>query len=119
MSDIPSWAGTRVGDRVGTAIGTVLDVYCDQATSRPAWFLVDTNNGAVLVPADGSLSSSDRVVVPHDRELIAAAPVVASPPAMLAGEPLLRLARHYGLRINRCSGCVAVHGPSPRSMQAA
>ena len=108
-----------MGDRVGAAIGTVRDVYCDQATSRPEWFLVDTEKGAVLVPAGGSLSWCDRVVVPHDRELIAAAPVVASPPAVLAGEPLLRMARHYGLRVNRCSGCVAVHGPSSRSMQAA
>jgi hypothetical protein len=118
MSDIPSWAGTRVGDRVGAPVGIVRDVYCDQATSRPAWFLVDTARGSVLVPADGALAWSNRVVIPHDRDVIAAAPVVASPPPVLAGEPLLRMARHYGVRVARSSGCVAVHGQA-RVVQAA
>jgi hypothetical protein len=118
MGDIPSWFGTRVGDCVGRVVGTVCDVYYDEATSRPAWFLVDTARGIALVPADGALAWSDRVVVPHHRELIAAAPVMASPPAVLAGEPLLRMARHYGVRVDRCSVCVAAHGPG-RVAQAA
>jgi hypothetical protein len=118
MGHIPSWIGTRVGDRVGMDVGTICDVYYDEATSRPVWFLVDSARGPVLVPADGALIWSERVVVPHDRDLIAMAPVVASPPAMLIGEPLLRMARHYGVRVDRSAGCTAVHGPA-RVAQAA
>jgi len=103
MRDIPSWIGTQVGDRVGLDVGTVRDVYYDQATSQPAWLLVSTRDRLKLVPADGALSWSARVVVPHDRELIDAAPAVAAPPPVLAGEPLLRLARHYGVRVNPCA----------------
>ena len=103
---------------MGLDVGTVCDVYHDEATSRPAWFLVDTGRGAVLVPADGALAWSDRVVIAHDRELIATAPIVASHPAVLAGEPLLRMARHYGVRVNPSAGCVAVHATG-RVMQAA
>jgi hypothetical protein len=109
MGDIPSWIGTQVGDRVGLSVGTVCDVYYDQATSQPAWLLVNARERLVLVPAEGALSWSVRVIVPHDRELIDAAPALAAPPAVLAGEPLLRLARHYGVRVDRSSGCAPVH----------
>jgi sporulation protein YlmC with PRC-barrel domain len=119
MSDIPSWSGTRVGDRVGANVGTVCDVYFDDATSRAAWLLVSMPERTVLVPCDGALAWSDRVIVPHDREVIATAPVFASPPNVLVGEPLLRLARHYGVRVDRCAGCVALHGQSALSVQAA
>jgi len=119
MSDIPSWIGTQVGDRVGVAVGTVCDVYYDQATSRPAWLLVDVRDRLALVPADGVLSWNDRVVVPHDREVIGGAPAVESPPEVLAGELLLRLARHYGVRVNRFAGHTAIHGHAQRLPQAA
>jgi PRC-barrel domain len=109
MRDIPSWIGTQVGDRVGLSVGTVRDVYYDQATSQPAWLLVSMRDRLVLVPANGALSWSVRVVVPVDRELIDAAPTVAAPPPVLAGEPLLRLARHYGVRVDPCAGHAAVH----------
>ncbi|TML01529.1 MAG: PRC-barrel domain containing protein, partial [Actinobacteria bacterium] len=104
MGDIPSWIGTQVGDRVGRNVGTVCDVYYDEASSQPAWLLVNTRERLVLVPADGALSWSVRVIVPHDRDVIDAAPAPAAP-AVLAGEPLLRLARHYGVRVDRCAGC--------------
>jgi PRC-barrel domain len=109
MRDIPSWIGTQVGDRVGLSVGTVRDVYYDQATSQPAWLLVSTRDRLKLVPADGALSWSARVVVPHDRELIDAAPAVAAPPPVLAGEPLLRVARHYGVRVNPCASAGRAH----------
>jgi hypothetical protein len=118
MGDIPSWIGTRVGDRVGLDVGTVCDVYYDDATSQPAWLLVSVRERLVLVPANGALSWSVRVIVPHDRELIDAAPTVAAPPAVLAGEPLLRLARHYDVRVDRCSACVAVRGRAPLAQAA-
>jgi PRC-barrel domain len=110
MGDIPSWIGTQVGDRVGLNVGTVCDVYCDDATSQPAWLLVSMRERLVLVPASGALSWSVRVIVPHDREVIDAAPLLAAPPAVLAGEPLLRLARHYGVRVSASAGCRPVHG---------
>jgi hypothetical protein len=97
---IPSWIGTEVGDRVGLSVGTVRDVYYDHATSQPAWLLVTTRDRLKLVPAGGALSWSARVVVPHDRELIDAAPALAAAPPVLTGEPLLRLARHYGVRVD-------------------
>ena len=112
MRDIPSWIGTQVGDRVGLDVGTVCDVYHDDATAQPAWLLVSVRDRLVLVPANGTLSWSVRVVVAVDRELIDAAPTVAAPPPVLTGEPLLRLARHYGVRVDRCSGCRPAHATS-------
>ena len=109
MGHIPSWIGTQVGDRVGRSVGTVCDVYYDDATSQPAWLLVSMRERLVLVPAGGALSWSIRVLVPHDREVIDAAPTVAAPPGVLAGEPLLRLARHYGVRVHACADCRPVH----------
>jgi sporulation protein YlmC with PRC-barrel domain len=110
MSAIPSWIGTQVADHVGRAVGSVCDVYYDEASSRAAWLLVDLRERLALVPTDGALSWSDRVVVPHDRELIDAAPPVATPPGVVSGDLLLRLARHYGVRVDRCAGYAAVHG---------
>ena len=110
MGDIPSWIGTRVGDRVGMDVGTVRDVYYDEASSQPAWLLVSVRERLVLVPAGGALSWSTRVVVAHDREVIDAAPALTVAPPVLAGEPLLRLARHYGVRVHPCAGCRPVHG---------
>jgi len=109
MRDIPSWIGTQVGDRLGLSVGTVRDVYYDDVSAQPSWLLVSTRDRLKLVPVDGALSWSTRVVVPHDRELIDAAPVIAAPPPVLAGEPLLRLARHYGVRVRRGAGHAAVH----------
>jgi hypothetical protein len=109
MRDIPSWIGTQIGDRVGLSIGTVRDVYYDKATLQPAWLLIATHNRLKLVPADGALSWSARVVVPHDREVIDRAPSVTAPPPVLAGEPLLRLARHYGVRVNPCATAGRAH----------
>jgi hypothetical protein len=108
--ELPAWFGTRVGDVTGSTVGTICDVYFDEATARPAWLLVDAARGPVLVPAAGASVRSDRVAVPHDAGVICSAPVVATPPPVLAGEPLLRMARHYGVRVDRCSRCVAVHG---------
>lgn len=108
MRDIPSWIGTQVGDRVGLDVGTVRDVYYDDATAQPAWLLVSARDRLVLVPARGALSWSVRVVVPVDRELIESAPALAARPAALAGEPLLRLARHYGVRVDPCAVCAPV-----------
>ena len=113
MSDIPLWMGARVGDRTAMLVGIVCDVYYDEATSHPAWLLVsldDAPERLVLVPADGAVSWSGSVVVPFDCDVIAASPTVAKPPPRLAGEPILRLARHYGVRVDRCAGYAAVHG---------
>src|SRR6476620_1140106 len=109
MRDIPSWIGTQVGDRLGLSVGTVRDVYYDDVSAQPSWLLVSTRDRLKLVPVDGALSWSTRVVVPNDRALIDAAPVIAAPPPVLAGEPLLRLARHYGVRVRRGAGHAAVH----------
>jgi hypothetical protein len=109
MRDIPSWIGTRVGDRVGLDVGTVRDVYYDDATAQPSWLLVSAGDRLVLVPTEGALSWSTRVIVPLDRELIESAPATASRPSRLAGEPLLRLARHYGVRVDPCAVCAPVH----------
>jgi hypothetical protein len=119
MGDIPSWVGTRVCDRVGLTVGTVCDVYYDEATSQPAWLLVSMRERLRLVPADGAISWSAQVIVPHDRESIEAAPALAEPPAVLAGEPLLRLARHYGVRVDRCAGCAAVNSGAASVANAA
>jgi hypothetical protein len=109
MRDIPSWIGTQVGDRVGLDVGTVRDVYYDDASAQPSWLLVSARDRLVLVPAHGALSWSTRVIVPIDRELVETAPAVVSPPSALAGEPLLRLARHYRVRVDRCATCAPAH----------
>ena len=116
--ELPAWFGTPVGDRAGADVGTIRDVYFDEATARPAWLLVDTAYGPVLVPAAGASLRSDQVAVPHDCDVITCAPVVASPPPVLAGEPLLRMARHYGIRVDRCSSCAAVRVPTHAALAA-
>ena len=119
MGDIPSWIGARVGDRVGMSVGTVCDVYYDEATSRPAWLLVALADGHLaLVPTDGALSWHETVIVAQDRDVIREASAIAAAPPVLRGEPVLRLARHYGVRVDRCAAFAAVHGAG-RVAQAA
>jgi hypothetical protein len=117
MGDIPSWIGARVGDRVARLVGSVADVYYGEATSCPAWLLVrleGSRERLVLVPADGALSWSGSVVVPFEREVIEDSPTVVNPPAVLRGEPVLRLARHYAVRVERSASYAAVHGSAAR-----
>jgi hypothetical protein len=112
MGEIPSWIGARVGDRIGRFVGLVADVYHDEPTGCPAWLLVelsDFGSRLVLVPADGALSWSGSVVVPFDLELVMDSPTVARPPAVLTGEPVCRLARHYGVRVQRAGAYAAAH----------
>jgi len=107
---VPSWFGTEVRDRDDLPVGAVVDVYCDQASSRPAWLLVDDGSRLVLVPAAGGRSRRGIVLLATDRPDVAASPTVARPPAVLTGEPLLRLARHYGVRVDRFASCCALRG---------
>ena len=78
MRDIPSWIGTQVGDHVGLSVGTVRDVYYDDVSAQPSWLLVSARDRLVLVPAQGALSWSTRVIVPIDRELVETAPALTS-----------------------------------------
>jgi len=105
---VPSWFGTQVYDRDGVPVGAIADVYCDEATSRPAWLLVDDGARLALVPARRSRRGA--VVLAVECALVDDSPSVARPPQVLAGEPLLRLARHYGVRIDRFSACGALRG---------
>jgi hypothetical protein len=102
---VPSWFGTEVRDCDDVPVGAVVDVYCDEASSRPAWLLVDDGSRLALVPA-----ACSRRRLAHARELIDASPSVANPPAVLVGEPLLRLARHYAVRMDRFASCNALRG---------
>jgi hypothetical protein len=111
MSDIPSWIGTKLGDRDGMRVGVVCDVFFDDANSRPAWLLVNLVQIGVryaLVPAEGALSWRGMVTVPFDRDVVRSSPAV-EPAATLRGDLLVRLARHYGVRVDRCAGYAAVH----------
>jgi hypothetical protein len=107
---VPSWFGTEVRDRDDVPVGAVVDVYCDEASSRPAWLLVDDGSRLALVPAAGGRSRRGIVLLAAERALVGASPSVARPPAVLTGEPLLRLARHYGVRIDRFASCNALRG---------
>ena len=102
---VPSWFGTEVRDRDDLPVGAVVDVYCDEASSRPAWLLVDNGSRLVLVPAAGA---SRRLTI--QRADVAASPTVTRPPEVLTGVPLLRLARHYGVRVDRFASCCALRG---------
>lgn len=108
---VPSWFGTEVCDRDGLPVGAVVDVYCDAATSRPAWLLVDDGARLALVPAAGSRRRSGAVLLDAERAAVDDAPSVARAPGVLTGEPLLRLARHYGVRCDRFAACSALRGP--------
>jgi hypothetical protein len=105
---VPSWFGTEVRDRDGLPVGAVVDVYCDEATSRPAWLLVDDGSRLALVPAAGGRSRRGIVLLAAELAVVGASPSVARPPAVLAGEPLLRLARHYGVRVDPFASCCAL-----------
>lgn len=105
---VPSWFGTEVCDRDGLHVGLVIDVYCDDATSRPAWLLVDDGSRLVLVPAAGARSRGGIVCLGDDLAVVDTAPSVARAPIVLTGEPLLRLARHYDVRVDRCASCTAL-----------
>jgi hypothetical protein len=102
---VPSWFGTEVRDRDDVPVGAVVDVYCDEATSRPAWLLVDDGSRLALVPAAGGRSRRGIVLLAAELAVVGASPSVARPPAVLTGEPLLRLARHYGVRVDPFASC--------------
>jgi hypothetical protein len=105
---VPSWFGTEVRDRDDVPVGAVVDVYCDEATSRPAWLLVDDGSRLALVPAAGGRSRRGIVLLAAELAVVGASPSVARPPAVLTGEPLLRLARHYGVRVDPSASCCAL-----------
>jgi hypothetical protein len=105
---VPSWFGTEVRDRDDVPVGAVVDVYCDEATSRPAWLLVDDGSRLALVPAAGGRSRRGIVLLAAELAVVGASPSVVRPPAVLAGEPLLRLARHYGVRVDPFASCCAL-----------
>jgi hypothetical protein len=111
MGDIPSWFGAPLSDRDGVSVGAVCDVYFDQASSRPAWLLVDLlrPGGYALVPVAGAVSWRGLVIVPFERDHVRASPAIA-PSATLCTDALLRLARHYGVRADRSAAYAAVHG---------
>jgi hypothetical protein len=112
MGDIPSWFGAPLSDCDGTPVGAVCDVYFDQASSRPAWMLVDVtgpDERYALVPTAGADSRRGRVTVAFEREVIRASPAIV-PAATLHSEMLLRLSRHYGVRVDRGAAYAAVHG---------
>jgi len=119
MDHIPSWFGTEVCDPGGTVVGRVRDVYYDEATWRPAWLLVDDGARLLIAPAAGTRSRGGAVVLAHDRELIDSSPTVALAPPVLAGEPLLRLAHHYRVRVDRCGAHAAVHAAATAPARAA
>jgi PRC-barrel domain len=107
---VPSWFGTEVCDRDGLPVGAVVDVYCDEASCRPAWLLVDDGARLALVPATGGCSRRGAIVLCAGRAAVDASPAIARPPQVLTGEPLMRLARHYGVRIDRFGACRALRG---------
>jgi hypothetical protein len=107
MADIPAWAGAELIDSGGTPAGIVCDVFFGEADSCPAWLLVDIGPRLALVPARGTRSRRGAIAVRFAREDIVASPAV-DPSGRLRGEPLLRLARHYGVRVDRFSACSTV-----------
>lgn len=112
MGTIPSWIGTKLGDRDGMRVGVVCDVFFDDASSRPAWLLVNlmrVGERYALVPAEGARSWRGMVTVPFERDDIRSSPSV-TPAATLGSDVAVRLARHYGVRVDRCAGYAAVHG---------
>jgi hypothetical protein len=109
---VPSWFGTEVCDRDGLPVGAVVDVYCDEASLRPAWLLVDDGARLALVPTTGGCSRRGAVLLAAERAAVDASPSIARPPHVLTGEPFLRLARHYGVRIQRSGSCSALRGPA-------
>jgi hypothetical protein len=112
MGDIPSWFGAQLSDSDGTPVGAVCDVYFEQASSRPAWLLIDLmchEEPYALVPVAGAVSWRGMVTVPFERDHIRASPAIA-PSATLSSDLVLRLARHYGVRADRGAAYAAVHG---------
>ena len=112
MSDSPSWIGTKLGDRDGMRVGVVCDVFFDDANQRPAWLLVNLlriGERYALVPANGARSWRGMVTIPFECEHVRSSPRV-EPSPVLRGELLVRLARHYGVRVDRSAGYAAVHG---------
>jgi hypothetical protein len=104
---VPSWFGTEVRDRDGVPSGSVGDVFFGEADSRAAWLLVDLGVRVALVPAAGARTRYGTIAVRWAREDILASPAVdAAGP--LRGEPLLRLARHYGIRADPFATCNAL-----------
>jgi hypothetical protein len=108
MGHIPSWIGTELGDCDGAPVGVVCDVFFDDASQRPAWLLVDLMVRYALVPAAGARSWRGMVTVPYERDHVRSSPEGAAS-QILRGELLLRLARHYGVRVERSASCAPVH----------
>jgi PRC-barrel domain len=105
---VPSWFGTEVCDCDGAPAGSVCDVFFGEADSRPAWLLVDLGARLALVPAAGARRRHGAIAVRFARADIAASPEIGAN-GRLRGEPLVRLARHYGVRVDRFSACSGVH----------
>ena len=92
--------GDIVVDADGREVGTVTEVHLDDRTGRPAWAAVDTGpsgSGTALVPLAQAEFMGNRLRIPYDRAVVAAAPRVEVGSGRLRREAAAELDGYYGI----------------------
>jgi uncharacterized protein (TIGR02271 family) len=96
---VERYAGRTLLDSRDEKIGTIEDVYFDEDTREPEWFLINTGLFGLqhsFVPVTGTRMRGDAVCVPFDKALVKEAPRIAANREIERDEES-RLYDHYGL----------------------
>ena len=125
LNEALTWLGYRVDDVYGARVGIVEDVYVDQETDTPCWFLTKMGRFSevyALIPVQDAVAGTGHVWVPYEKDLVRRAPQVR------AGMPVTQqaeasLCAHYGVMSSRGSEiaeippaaitAASLHGPPP------
>lgn len=94
------WLGWRVEDCRGRRLGTLHEVYEDEATGVPAWFLVKVGRFTdryVLAPPADLMAWQGRIRLPYERRTIDLAPVLPAPPPFVSAQLEAQLRRQFRL----------------------
>lgn len=98
LSEVRSWAGSRLDEIGGGTVGKVEGAYVDADSGKPEWLLVRLGRFGHhgLVPAREAVGGVGHVWVPYYRDAIRRSPKVDTK-APLSRERELELLSHFGI----------------------
>jgi len=95
--------GITVFDSEHEPIGTVIEIFYDEATTRPVWVRVaadQSGNSRMLLPLEGASIGDRGLTLPYTTKYVRRAPAVAGD----IGRWLQELRAYYGLTAGNSSG---------------
>ncbi len=93
-----AWVGDGIDDLGGSGVARVQAIFVDAGSDEPSWVIAKLGRfgKAVAIPVHDCAAVAGRVWVPHEREVVRAAPSV-DPGQPFAREHELAICAHYGI----------------------